>query len=108
MLEELKTHKSNLPGWQVAQDVKKLNAKHIGNFTQGQIKTSKVFHERVRSTFIRSKVYLNYRENFIAIKVHEPKMADKLTHEYTDLIDYCEQNKIKAVKSPSGIIFRLE
>lgn len=69
-----------------------------------QQRASKLF-EAVRTTYIRSKCYLTYRNNFVAIKVCKPTQADKLNAAAVEEL-LASVNAVKAV-TKQGIIYRL-
>ena len=81
------------------------SARARNNYTELEQQRANKLFEAVRTTYMRSKCYLTYRNNFIAIKVCNPTAADKL---YADKLEQ-QLNMFGVVKATTaqGIIYRI-
>lgn len=61
-----------------------------------------------RLAYTRSSVYINYRAKFIAVKVDNPQLADKITTLAHELDTYCTDCGIEVVKTARSIVFRIK
>lgn len=68
-----------LPAWVCASDAAQRNRENLSLYTQSQVQFGQALLEMVESTYERSKVYINYRKKFIAVKVNSPTFSDKLS-----------------------------
>lgn len=100
--------KSRLPAFVCVADAKARDAKNIVLFNDAQIKAGQTLFEKVQNAYFRSRVYRNYRENFIAVKVDKPTTADKVSKEVAALTTYCTSNGIDVVTTKSNIIYRIK
>jgi hypothetical protein len=100
--------KSSLPGWVCAQDAQARNKKNKDNFTLAEIDFSEELHSLAKAAYFRSRVFLNYRENFIAIKVERPNRADLVSKEVAEFEQFCKDNSIDTVKTATAIIYRIK
>ena len=74
-----------LPGFICVLDAKERNAKEIVKYSNAEIIAGAKLLEKVQQAYFRSKAYLNYREKFIAVKVENAQLADKITSEVAEL-----------------------
>lgn len=89
-------------------DAKIDNETHIVTYTQNQVNAATEFHANVSNAYFRSSVYLNFRKNFISIKVDKPTNADKVSNEVTELDAFCHLNSIqKQIMKNGTIIYHL-
>lgn len=81
------------------------SARARSNYTAMEQHVANKVFESVRNTYIRSKCYLTYRNNFIAIKVCNPTAADKLNADKLE----AELNTMGVEKATTaqGIIYRI-
>lgn len=100
--------KSRLPAYVCVADAKARDAKNIVLYNDSQIKAGEQLLEKVQGAYYRSKVYRNYRENFIAVKVDKPNIADKVSKEVQSLNTYCSQNGIDLVSTKSNLVYRIK
>lgn len=97
-----------LPAWVCAADAKARDKANKPAYSQEQQDFANTLHTLVEQAFSRSKVYMNYRKNFIAIKVDAPSLLDKVTLRVATLDSYCEQHNIQRTVSRHGnIVYRL-
>lgn len=81
------------------------SAKALSTYTALEQQRANTVFEAVRTTYMRSKCYLTYRNNFIAIKVCNPTASDKL---HADKLE-TELNTMGVEKATTaqGIIYRI-
>lgn len=81
------------------------SAKAKRNYTAAAQQRAETVFEAVRTTYMRSKCYLTYRDNFVAIKVCNPVASDKL---HADKLE-AELNTLGVEKATTaqGIIYRI-
>ena len=58
-----------------AADARRRNAEYAVLYTAKQKAFAEDFKDQVANAYIRSKVYLNYRERFMAVKVANPSVG---------------------------------
>ena len=73
--------RSKLPKWLCAEDAEKRNKQNIESYSQEQVYKAETFRDMVVRAYFRSRIYLNFRERFIAIKVEAPNIRDKISKE---------------------------
>ena len=96
-----------LPAWACAADVKARNKANKPQYTKEQIQFAEALFAVTDETYLRSKVYLNFRKNFVAVKVDAPKLMDKATLKSVTLDSYCEAHGITRVITKQGnIVYR--
>ena len=83
------------------QDAARRNEKNRPLFSDLQAKSAELLVRATQSVFERSRVYLNYRETKITVKVTSPKAADKLKPEWDLLKEHLVKTgvKVKPVRS---------
>ena len=100
--------RSKLHPFVCKEDAKRRDAKNIGRYTLEQIKQARQLEEDVRSAYFRSRVFVNYRERFIAVKVEAPQFADKVSLAVRELDEACEENGIQRAQLAKGtIVYRI-
>ena len=98
---------SKLPAWVVLEDIRKRNAKNADNFTPAQKQAAADFEARARSAYIRSRVFLNNREKFIAVKIDRPSVSDKISTQVKELDRFAELHNIKIVRTKANIVYHI-
>jgi hypothetical protein len=99
--------KSRLPGWICVEDAKKRNAENEALYSEDEKQLADMFAQQTRNAYIRSRVYLNYREKFIAVKIDKPSVSDKISVVVDALHKDAEALGYTIVKTKSNIVFRL-
>mgnify|MGYP001263830451 FL=1 len=99
--------RSKLPKWLCAEDAEKRNKQNIESYSQEQVYKAETFRDMVVRAYFRSRIYLNFRERFIAIKVEAPNIRDKISKEAREVIEFADENDIKIIKRRASLIFRL-
>lgn len=88
-------------------DAKRKSAEAQQYYSKTQQKEAATVFEAVRVSYLRSKVYLNYREKFYSVKVQRPSKADQLSKEVTKVEKLLEDVGATKVVSAQGIIYRI-
>ena len=99
--------RSKLPKWLCAEDAEKRNKQNIESYSQEQVYKAETFRDMVVRAYFRSRIYLNFRERFIAVKVEAPNIRDKISKEAREVIEFADENDIKIIKRRASLIFRL-
>lgn len=81
---------------------------NIVSYSQDQVNAATEFHGNVSNAYFRSAVYLNFRKNFISVKVEKPTKVDKISNEVIELDEFCQINNIqKQVMKNGTVIYHL-
>jgi len=88
-------------------DAQRRNKENEGNFSRKEHELAEEVYKRAVDAYVRSRVYRNYRENFIAIKVENVSLKDKLGFAVPSLHKFCDQNGVEAVKTGKNMIYRI-
>jgi hypothetical protein len=83
-----------LPAYVCLEDIKRRDAENAGLYSEKQIHVGEALLAYIDDVYIRSNVYLNYRQRFIAVKVNKPTFADKVSLRAARLDMWCEENGI--------------
>lgn len=94
-----------IPKWIAAEDARKRNRNNESLYS---ITQKNIADELYRLAFnvYASRVYLNYRENFIAVKVETPRISDYAL--LTTLEKFCDVNNIERVRTKNSVVYRLK
>jgi hypothetical protein len=93
--------------WFAHKDATQRSAAAEGLYSKTQQRQAKMLHEEVRKAFVRSKVYLTYRDSFFTVKVHRPAAADKMSKEAANIDKLFAELKAEKVATAQGIIYRV-
>ncbi len=93
--------------WAAHLDAKRKSAEAQTGYSKTQQKEAATVFEAVRVSYIRSKVYLNFRDKFYAVKVQRPSKADQLTKDVAKVEKLLEDVGATKVVSAQGIIYRI-
>ena len=99
--------RSKLPKWICSEDAEKRSKQNIESYSQEQVYKAETFKTMVAQAYVRSRVYLNFRERFIAVKVEAPCLKDRITKAVIEVIEFAEENNIKIIRKRASLIFRL-
>jgi hypothetical protein len=97
--------RSAMPGFLARKDCERINRENEILYSKSQKAAANEFKELVDQAFFRRRTFLNFRTNFIAIKVEAPQKLDMISSEYRAVLAYAEANKIKAKTGKASIIF---
>ena len=99
--------KSRLPAWLCVEDARKRDKENASLYTEAEQQAAQDFAAQARNAYIRSRVYVNNREKFIAVKIDKPSVSDKISVAAEVLQKNAEALGYKIVKTKSNIVFRL-
>jgi len=88
-------------------DAQRRNKENINTFSRKEHELADAVYTQAVSAYTRSRIYRNYRENFIAIKVENVSIRDKLGNAVPKLHKFCEANSIEAVKIGKNLVYRI-
>ena len=92
-----------------AVDAGKRNAVNFDLYTDEQVAMADDFYITVCNTFLRSRVFKNYRQKFIAVKVDKVQRADLATLAAGALEEFCAEHDVKVKKTrTNAMIFELK
>lgn len=99
---------SALPARYCVKDINEKNAVNKPKFPADMIRRADVLHAAVIQAYPNSRVYQNYRQHIIAIKVGELHNGDRLSKQVAELNKQCEDDTTtEVVKTAGGMIYRL-
>jgi hypothetical protein len=84
--------------WKQIADVKARDARCAALYTTQELEKAAALEALARSVFIRSRVFLNKRDTFIALKIESVKGADRMSEGY-DAFEKAMAD-LNAVKTP--------
>lgn len=88
---------------------KQYDEANVGLYTTLQLQFADALLDLVKKAYPRSRVYLNYRKTFIAVKVENPRLADKASVDAFKLDTVVEDFDIEIVRTKFGhLIFRAD
>ena len=97
-----------VPAYVCIQDIKRRDNENKGNYTSEQLVAADAVHQLVEDVYGRSKVFMNYRQRFIAVKVNAPKFGDKVSLRAVKLDNWAAANNIVIEHTRFGnIIYRV-
>jgi hypothetical protein len=88
-------------------DAARRNKENRPLYTNSQIESAEMLLDMTRKVFERSRVYLNYRETMITVKVAKPWAADKLKPEWDLLKEHLAKTGVKFKPLRSNYIFEV-
>lgn len=77
-------------------------------YSKTQQREAKQLHEQVRQAFMRSRVYLTYRDSFYTVKVDKPTAADKISSAATKVEKLFDELGAEKAVTAQGIIYRIK
>lgn len=105
--KQLKNDETALPAFVAYLDAKKRNAANIKLWDTSAKAEADRLTEAVTQAYSRSRVYVNYRKNFIAIKVDKPTRHDMVSQKAAALDTYADLQGYERVVTENAIIFRI-
>jgi hypothetical protein len=94
-----------IPKWLAAEDARKRNKANEGLYDLQQHRDAEHLYALASKTYA-SRVYLNYRENFIAVKVETPRISDYRA--IVELEKFCDDNAIERVRTKNSVVYRFK
>lgn len=99
-------NRTRLPIHVAVADIKARNARYQEQFSPEQERMAQELFADVNAAYFRSRVFLNYRKNFIAIKV-ECSPYDRFERDVLELNKRCEKDNIENICKGSTVIYRI-
>lgn len=84
-----------LPSYVCISDIKRRDNENKVNYSASQLAKADAILALVDDVFIRSRVFMNYRQKFIAVKVNNPSMRDKVQLKAVKLENWAKANNVK-------------
>lgn len=88
-----------------AMDAQRRNSNNKSRYSQEQIRRAVTARDLLDTAFSYSKLYINYRQKFIAIKAEGARAKDAMAREVVKLF---ELNGYGVVSTPQGMIIRID
>ena len=95
-------------GYFVVCQVEEQTTKYKSNFPIDLIERVEQFYSLATQAYVRSRLFLNYRKNFIVVKVEKPNRVDLTSNEVSKLNELAEQEGCELVKTASGLLYRFK
>ena len=103
-MKELETKDAGRYAFAAAMDAQRRNSNNKSTYTQEQIRRAVSARDLIDTAFSYTKLYINYREKFIAIKAESARRKDSMAAEVVKLF---ESNGYGVVTTPQGMIVRI-
>jgi hypothetical protein len=104
MIKELDTKDAGRYAFAAAMDAQRRNSNNKSTYTQEQIRRAVSARDLIDTAFSYTKLYINYRSKFIAIKAESARRKDSMAAEVVKLF---ETNGYGVVNTPQGMIVRI-
>lgn len=98
--------KSPLPAWVCIEHAHYQNDMYRDSFKPAEVKLGNRVNEMAAQAY-NCRVFKNYRQGFIAVKVEKPSITDKNGDRALKLNEFCFENGIEVHVQKSNIIFRI-
>jgi hypothetical protein len=103
-MKELDTKDAGIFAFAAAMDAQRKNSNNKSHYTQEQIRRALTVRDLLDSAFSYTKLYINYRARFIAVKAEGARAKDRMAREVVDLF---ESNGYTVAATPQGMIVRI-
>jgi hypothetical protein len=104
-MKELDTKDAGKFAFAAAMDAQRRNSNNKSTYSQEQIRRAVTARDLLDTAFSYSKLYINYRAKFIAIKAEGARARDSMAKEVVKLF---ESNGYGVVSTPQGMIVRID
>jgi hypothetical protein len=104
MIKELETKDAGRYAFAAAMDAQRRNSNNKSHYSQEQIRRAVSARDLIDSAFSYTKLYINYREKFIAIKAEGARRKDSMAQEVVKLF---ETNGYGVITTAQGMIVRI-
>ena len=91
--------------WYARQDCERYNREHKQLYTKDQILSGELLKKAAEIAYFRSRVFLNFREKFMTVKVEAPQIADKISDEVEQLLVHAGRTGVRVKHGKSSVIF---
>ena len=104
-MKDLETPAAGNYAYAAAMDAQRQNANNKSHYSQDKIRQAVTVRDLIDSYFNYTKLYINYRKKFIAVKAEG---ARRKAHMGTELMDLFNANGYSVVATPQGLIVRID
>ena len=104
-MKELETKGAGGYAFAAAMDAQRQNSNNKSHYSQEQIRRAITVRDLIDSAFSYTKLYINYRKKFIAVKAEGARGKDSMAKQVVDLF---ESNGYHVVATPQGLIVRID
>lgn len=104
-MKELDTKEAGQFAFAAVMDAQRRNSNNKSHYTADQIRKAVTASDLIDTAFSYSKLYINYRQKFIAIKAEGARAKSALSKEVIKLF---ETNGYGVVSTPQGLILRID
>ena len=104
-MKELDTKDAGQFAFAAVMDAQRRNSNNKSHYSTDQIRKAVTASDLIDTAFSYSKLYINYRQKFIAIKAEGARAKDALAKEVIKLF---ETNGYGVVSTPQGLIVRID
>jgi len=105
MLKELDTKEAGIFAFAAAMDAQRRNSNNKSLYSQEQVRKAVTARDLIDTAFVYTKLYINYRKTFIAVKAEGARRKDSMAREVLALF---ESNGYGVVSTPQGLIVRID
>jgi hypothetical protein len=104
MMRELETKDAGRYAYAAAMDAQRRNSNNKSRYSAEQIRKALSARDLLDSAFAYTRLYINYRERFIAVKADMARSKGKLSKEVLELF---KSNGYDVVATPQALIVRI-
>jgi hypothetical protein len=104
-MKELDTKPATGYAWAASADAARRNRANFALYSQHEINRALTVLDLLTTAFHSTANYINYRDNFISVKLSEPRTKDSIMKE--QVIQLFEQQGYEIVRASDAIIVRL-
>ena len=105
MIKELDTKPAGRWAFAAARDAERQNSNNKSHYTADQIRKAVTVRDLIDTAFSYTKLYINYRAKFIAVKAEGARRKDSMAHEVVRLF---ESRGYGVVNTAQGMIVRID
>ena len=105
MIKELDTKPAGRWAFAAARDAERQNSNNKSHYTADQIRKAVTVRDLIDTAFSYTKLYINYRARFIAVKAEGARRKDRMASEVVKLF---ESNGYGVVNTAQGMIVRID
>ena len=103
-MKELDTKEAGGFAFAAAMDAQRRNSNNKSHYSQEQIRRALSVRDLLDTAFSYSKLYINYRARFIAVKAEGARAKDRMAK---DVVALFESNGYTVASTPQGVIVRI-
>jgi len=108
-MKQLDIDDSAQPAFLVRLDAEAQHAKYWPTFAKSKQDDALKLKQLATDAYLRSKVYLNARDQFIVVKVDRPSLKDKLNNDsaFNKLNAFVIAATVEVVATKNNLLFRI-